>query len=81
MAGPAAPCQPGDIIVRTTSGGFLICRIAKYGPALDWHYIVTVTDFDLALDVARRFAGITNVRAWVEKPDQSYTEIPPSEAL
>lgn len=68
--------QPGDIIVRAVPGGVLIGRaLERIGPAPWWQYIATLPDIPVAIRLARELAGASKVRAWMQTPDDTYTEI------
>jgi hypothetical protein len=71
------PCQPGDITVTPVTHGFMIRRVlSKPGEDLLWHYIATIKDHRVAVNVARWFARTGNVQAWQQRTDETYQTIP-----
>jgi hypothetical protein len=68
--------QPGDIILRAIPGGFLLGRaLEQVGPGPWWQFIATLKDFPTAVRLARELASDAKVRAWIQTPQATYTEI------
>ncbi len=73
---PSQACQPGDIVVRPTTAGFLVSRVVKAnGHGSEWQYVGSFLERRVAMACARSVARQAKVSAWLEGPDGAFEPI------
>ena len=70
------PYETGDLLVISTTDGFLVARARKpIGVGKWWEFVAKTRTLSVAVKLAQDFAIALNRRAWIEEPNGAYREI------